>query len=116
MSKGNHFYEAQRPSEMDACWSAAPLSHSTLLRTGGVILGSAGLQVREVDVPGRSVCIASPLAGAVLKGRGWGNSNFRIKTKGFLLTLRMESGTINQNLSFGVYFVTVIFASPYFPH
>lgn len=100
---------------MDACWSEGPLMHRNLLRMGEAIFCSARLQAREVGLPGGSVCISSPLARVVLKGGGWGNSNFRIKTTGFPLTLRRESGTINQNLGFGV-FVIVFFARLFLLH
>lgn len=76
MLKGDHFWEVQRPSEVGACWSEGPLMQSTLLRTGEAILCSAHLQAREAGLPGGSVCVSSPSAGAALKGGGWGNSQF----------------------------------------
>lgn len=92
--------------------------HSTLLRTGGVDIpllpgrppSLAWLTSRGPPWKKEGVCVASHLAGVILKGEGLANSNFRIITTVFPVTLRGESGAIHQDLGFQV-FVIVIFAS-----
>lgn len=108
MSKGDNFCEVQNPSDMGAYWSEGLLVHSTLLRTEGAE------PVKWASLE-KGVCVSSPLARVVLKKTGGlGNSNFRIKTTESPVTFRMESGTINQNLSFEA-FIIVNFCKSIFP-